>query len=181
MNRIDVTELHEMHAQGQRPRVIDVRTPGEFREAHLPFADSIPLHRISPEVIRSSANESPIYFVCRTGRRSEEACKKLSKAGVSNVASVDGGIERWTEAGFDIVRGKRTISVERQVRIVAGSLVALGTILGALVHIGFLAIPAFVGSGLAFAGVTDSCAMGTLLARMPWNRVDEEGEAQCSV
>jgi hypothetical protein len=71
------------------------------------------------------------------------------------------------------------MSLERQVRIAAGSLVVLGTVLGAFVHPAFLGLPAFVGAGLIFAGVTDTCGMGMLLARMPWNRAGE-GVTACS-
>jgi hypothetical protein len=68
------------------------------------------------------------------------------------------------------------MSLERQVRIAAGSLVASGAALAALApdplwqKIG-IGIAAFVGCGLVFAGITDSCAMGMLIAKMPWNQV----------
>ena len=69
-----------------------------------------------------------------------------------------------------MVRGKKAMSLERQVRVAAGSLVLLGVALAALVHPGFVGLAAFVGAGLLFAGLTDTCGMGLLLARMPWNR-----------
>ena len=62
------------------------------------------------------------------------------------------------------------MSLERQVRIAAGTLAAAGGFLALLVSPWFAAIPAFVGTGLVFAGVTDTCAMGLLLARLPYNR-----------
>jgi predicted branched-subunit amino acid permease len=83
---------------------------------------------------------------------------------------IDGGIGALNSAGVAIKQGGGTlISLERQVRIAAGSLVVIGVALGALVHPGFYGIAAFVGAGLVFAGVSDSCAMGMMLARMPWN------------
>jgi rhodanese-related sulfurtransferase len=85
--------------------------------------------------------------------------------------SVDGGTQAWEAAGLPIVRGQKTISLERQVRIAAGSLVVLGAVLGYFVHPYFIGLSAFVGAGLVFAGVTDTCGMGMLLARMPWNKV----------
>lgn len=63
------------------------------------------------------------------------------------------------------------MSLERQVRIAAGLLVVLGTALGYFVHPYLLGLPAFVGAGLVFAGITDTCGMGMLLAKMPWNQV----------
>jgi hypothetical protein len=74
--------------------------------------------------------------------------------------------------GLPLAQGKKAISLERQVRIAAGSLVLLGLVLGWLVHPYFLGLSAFVGAGLFFAGVTDTCGMGMLLARMPWNQCD---------
>ena len=73
-------------------------------------------------------------------------------------------------AGLPVVRGKKAISLERQVRIAAGSLGLLGAVLGGFVHPAFLGLSAFVGAGLIFAGVTDTCGMGLVLTRMPWNQ-----------
>jgi rhodanese-related sulfurtransferase len=88
-----------------------------------------------------------------------------------SVINVEGGTQAWVDAGLPVVRGKKSISLERQVRIAAGSLVLLGAALAWLVHPGFVGLSAVVGAGLLFAGLTDSCAMGMVLARMPWNRV----------
>ena len=87
----------------------------------------------------------------------------------SNVVNVEGGTLAWEKAGLPVVPGKKAISLERQVRIAAGLLVLLGTAFGWFVHPAFLGLSAFVGAGLVFAGVTDTCGMGMLLARMPWN------------
>ncbi len=63
------------------------------------------------------------------------------------------------------------MSLERQVRIAAGALTFTGVVLGWLVHPYFFGLSGFVGAGLMFAGITDSCAMGMLIAKMPWNQV----------
>ena len=101
----------------------------------------------------------------------KQACAKFIAAGFTNVVNVEGDTLVWAEAGLPVVRGKKAISLERQVRIAAGSLVLTGAILGWLVHPAFIGLSAFVGAGLVFAGVTDTCGMGLLLARMPWNQV----------
>ena len=90
--------------------------------------------------------------------------------GVANVISVDGGTDACIADGLTIERGKKAISLERQVRIVAGSMVLVGAVLALTVHPYWAALPAFVGAGLVFAGVTDTCGMGMLLMKMPWNR-----------
>jgi rhodanese-related sulfurtransferase len=121
-----------------------------------------------------------LYVICRSGNRSSKACQKFIDAGYTNVVNVEGGTSAWDAAGLPVVRGKKAMSLERQVRIAAGFLVLLGTVLGFLLHPYFLAVPAFVGAGLMFAGITDTCGMGMLLAKMPWNRTAKCNSGQCA-
>jgi len=109
--------------------------------------------------------------ICQSGARGAKACQRLQDAGVTKVYNIEGGTAAWEKAGLPIERGQtKFISLERQVRIAAGSLVLLGVILAWTVHPAFIAISAFVGAGLVFAGITDYCGMGTILSKMPWNR-----------
>lgn len=175
-------ELEERRRQGRPVELIDVRTPVEYREVHAEPARLVPLDALDPRAVmdaRNGARDEPLYTICRSGSRGRQACEKFLAAGFTNVVNVEGGTQAWEQAGLPVVRGKKSISLERQVRIAAGSLVALGTALGAFVHPGFLVLPGFVGAGLIFSGVTDTCGMGLLLARMPWNRVEPEATA-CS-
>ena len=94
--------------------------------------------------------------------------------------AVEGGTLACVESGLPVVRGMKAISLERQVRIASGLLVLLGALLGWLVHPAFIGLSAFIGAGLVFAGVTDTCGMGMLLARMPWNQVKDHADG-CSV
>lgn len=148
--------------------LIDVRTPAEFDEVHVTFARNVPLDQLDPKTVGTDP-AAPVYVVCQKGGRGQKACEKLVSAGFTNATNVEGGTLACVEAGLPVVRGRKTISLERQVRIAAGSLVLLGVGLG-FVHPGFLGIAAFVGAGLVFAGVTDTCGMALLLTRMPWNR-----------
>ncbi len=158
--------------KGSEPAIlIDVRTPAEFAEIHATSARSVPLDRLDPEAVRSMAGTGPIYVICRSGARGRTACDKLRAAGLGAVVNVEGGTLAWEKAGLPVERsGKTVMSLERQVRIAAGGLVVLGTALGWLVHPGFFGLAGFVGAGLVFAGITDTCAMGMLIARMPWNQ-----------
>ena len=172
---ITPSELEELRRQGRPVDLIDVRTPAEYREVHAEPARSVPLDALDPRAIieaRNGAGDEPLYLICRSGSRGRQACETFRAAGFTNVVNVEGGTLAWEQAGLPVVRGRRAISLERQVRIAAGALVVLGTALGAFVHPAFLGLPAFVGAGLVFAGVTDTCGMGMVLARMPWNRVD---------
>lgn len=169
LNSITPQELHELSKAGKSPKLLDVRTPAEFGEVHVPFATNIPLDRLDPTAIAASSGE-PVYCICQGGGRSKQACDKLAAAGIANVVNVTGGTRAWDQAGLPVVRGKKTISLERQVRIAAGSLVLLGVVLSYAVHPYFVGLSAFVGAGLVFAGVTDTCGMGMLLAKMPWNQ-----------
>lgn len=150
--------------------LIDVRTPAEYAGCHAPAALLHPLSHLQPAEVARMAGDGPVHVVCRTGTRARHAAQRLLEAGVKNVAVVDGGMQAWEEAGLPIIQGRQTISLERQVRIAAGSLVLLGLTLGISVHPGFLGLSFFVGGGLIFAGITEWCGMGMLLARMPWNQ-----------
>jgi rhodanese-related sulfurtransferase len=178
---ITALELEELRVRGKPFELIDVRTPGEFREVHAEHARLVPLGALDPEAFmrtRSGATGEPFYVICRSGGRSRQAVARFRAAGYTNAVSVEGGTIAWEQAGLPVVRGaKKLISLERQVRIAAGSLVVFGTACGAFIHPAFLGLAAFVGAGLVFAGVTDTCGMGLLLARMPWNQGAAGSEA----
>lgn len=164
-------ELAALAAGGKKLEIIDVRTPVEFREVHLENARNVPLDRLDPAAIlggRESTDE-PLYVVCRSGSRGQKACEQFHRAGFANAVNVEGGTLACIDAGLPVVRGKKAISLERQVRMAAGFLVLLGVGLS-FVHPAFVGLSAFVGAGLMFAGLTDTCGMGSILARMPWNR-----------
>jgi rhodanese-related sulfurtransferase len=185
VNTIKPQELNAKYNRGEPVELIDVRTPVEFREVHCTFARNVPLDQLDPQALlaeRPGAANQPIYLICRSGSRGRQACEKLIAAGFRQVVNVEGGTLAWVEAGLPVNRGKKAISLERQVRIAAGSLVLLGSVLGALVHPGWIGLAAFVGAGLVFAGITDTCGMGLLLAKMPWNRLPTSAQANsCSI
>ena len=159
MKTITPIELQNLLSTQPDLPLIDVRTPVEFAEVHVPQARNEPLDTFKPR------NE-PVYLLCRSGNRAVKAAGKCPQAVV-----VEGGTLAWIEAGLPVDRSpSKVISLERQVRIAAGSLVLTGAALGWLVHPGFYGLSALVGGGLIFAGITDFCGMGLLLAKLPWNR-----------
>jgi hypothetical protein len=130
----------------------------------------VPVDALAEHAVEIGALDVPVVLICQSGLRAARADTVLRASGLSQLRVLDGGMRAWLEAGLPVNRGARRMSLERQVRIAAGSLSATGAFLALLVSPWFAAIPAFVGSGLVFAGVTDTCAMGMLLARLPCNR-----------
>lgn len=171
---ISPKQLHDLVQSGSPVELVDVRTPVEFREVHVDFARNVPLNTLDASQLASGRDSAqPLYVICRSGSRGKQACEKFAAAGYSNVVNVDGGTQAWDQAGLPVVRGKKVISLERQVRIAAGLLVLVGSLLGVFVSVYWIGLAAFVGAGLTFAGITDTCGMGLMLARMPWNQVSK--------
>lgn len=165
-------QVYDLVQSGNSVELIDVRTPVEYREVHVSFARNVPLDQLNATQLASGRNSSkPLYVICRSGSRGKQACEKFLAAGVTNVVNVEGGTQAWDQAGLPVVRGQKGMSLERQVRIAAGLLVLVGSVLGAFVNLYWIGLAAFVGAGLVFAGITDTCGMGMILARMPWNQV----------
>ncbi len=168
---ISVDDLARRRAQSAVD-VIDVRTPAEFRAIHVVGARNVPLDSLDPRAVmeRRNAPTDPLYVICQSGGRGAAACRKFCDAGYANVCNVEGGTQAWVDAGLPVERGRKSISLERQVRIAAGLLILIATVLGIFVHPYFLALTVFIGGGLLFAGLTDTCGMAMLLAKMPWNQ-----------
>jgi rhodanese-related sulfurtransferase len=182
MQTIDVKRLADQQANGEID-LIDVRMPTEYREVHADGAVNVPLDSLNPTAVvgmRNGRSEEPLYVICKSGNRSSKAVQKFLDAGFDNVVNVEGGTTAWVDASLPVVRGKKAISLERQVRIAAGSIALLGS-LAAMVtgNVYFAGIPAFIGAGLTFAGITDTCGMGMMLSKMPWNQCSDGNS--CSV
>ena len=164
-------DVEQRRAGGESIVIVDVRTPAEFRGVHAKGARNVPLDVLEQHTVelRQAAGTGPLYLICQGGGRSKKACERLAAQQIA-VVNIDGGTNDWVAAGLPVERGKATISLERQVRIAAGSLVLTGALLAWFVHPAFVWLSAFIGAGLVFAGVTDTCGMGMMLAKMPWNR-----------
>jgi len=170
MKTITPRELQQILTAQPSVPVIDVRTPMEFAEVHVPQARSIPFDELKPGSLQLQKDQ-PVYLLCRSGQRAAKAAEKFAKEGFAQPIVVAGGTLAWIEANLPVTRSAvKVMSLERQVRIVAGALVFIGVALGWFVHRGFYGLSAFVGAGLVFAGITDICSMGLLLTRMPWNK-----------
>lgn len=177
IQKISATEFIKQLESEAAPLVIDVRTSAEVANESFDGSVNMPLHVLKTEQVESclkqqSAQHKPVYLLCGTGKRAATAAEKISSKLPNDVWVVEGGIEALKLAGCPVSQAKEQgnlMSLERQVRITAGLLVVLGVVLGAFIAPAFYILSAGVGAGLVFAGVTDSCMMGMLLARMPWN------------
>ena len=183
LQTITAANLLALRSEGKPLEIIDVRTPVEFRELHVEGACSVPLDRLDPPTViggRNGDSPEPLYVICQSGSRAKQACEKFASAGFPNVVLVEDGTPAWQQAGGPVVRGKKAVSLERQVRIVAGFLVLLGAGLALTIDLWFILLSAFIGAGLMFEGITDTCGMGMLLARMPWNQVSDGDPSACT-
>jgi rhodanese-related sulfurtransferase len=158
----------ELHDKLDRVLLIDVREPGEYRSERIPGAKLMSLSQFDPHAI---AVEKEVVLYCQSGNRSRQAAQRFLEVRQTTIGHLQGGINSWKQAGLPIEKDKNApISIMRQVQIVAGSLVLTGTILGATVSPRWLFLSGFVGAGLVFAGVTNTCALGMLLAKLPYNQ-----------
>jgi rhodanese-related sulfurtransferase len=150
--------------------LVDVRETAEHVGEHIPGSILLPLSKFDPAQIPCEPDKKLVLY-CRSGNRSQQAAQKLLVAGFTDVTHLNWGIGDWKEQGLPTKVNKNApISLMRQVQIVAGSLVFTGTMLGAFVSPAFLILSGFVGAGLMFAGITDTCAMAMLLAKLPYNQ-----------
>ena len=170
---IDVATLRSRLDDGA-PRILDVRTPAEFETAHIPGAYNVPLDLLREHRDELAAHlDEEVVLVCRSGARAGQAEQALGQVGLAGLRVLEGGMVGWEQAGAPVNRGRQTWDLERQVRLVAGSLVA-ASVAGSAAKPRLKWLGAAVGAGLATAAVTNTCAMGMALTKMPWNRRTED-------
>ncbi|MEU1646809.1 rhodanese-like domain-containing protein [Micromonospora zamorensis] len=167
---VDAIELRELIDSGHGPRLLDVRTPAEFETSHIPGSYNVPLDllREHRQELRNHLDED-VVLVCRTGARATQAEQTLAGVGLPNLKVLDGGIMAWQAANAPISQGAPRWDLERQVRLVAGSIV-LVSVLGSVFVPQLKWVAGFIGAGLTFAAVSNTCAMGMMLGKLPYNR-----------
>ena len=171
-----VAELQAHLSTNNNCQVIDVREYSEYSAERLACAKLAPLSALEQNAGIINRQQSA-YLICRSGQRATQAANKLAALGFQNLVIVEGGMLAWSAAGFPVEKGNSKVwSLERQVRFTAGSFVLLGVLLGIFVHPYFIALSGFIGAGLVFSSVTDTCGMGMVLAKMPWNQKPKNSE-----
>ena len=163
-----VTKLAEQGAV-----LLDVRTPAEFRQVHVAGAINLPLDKVSEASVKKILKDkasSVVVLLCAAGTRARKAAEQLESSNLKLII-ITGGTNACLQLNIPVIRGEtKTISIERQVRITAGTIVLTGVVLGFTVHPSFFYLSGFIGAGLMLAGITDWCGMGLLLAKAPWNK-----------
>jgi rhodanese-related sulfurtransferase len=165
-------QVRELMLNDPLVRILDVRTGGEFNGVHIPGSFNVPLDTLGEHVRDLADVEHPVVLVCKSGARASQAHSKLAGAGKERLHLLDGGMDAWESTGGDVVRGATTTwAMDRQVRFVAGSISLVGILISVLFpKAKWLA--GGVASGLVFSAVTNTCAMGNALAKLPYNQSD---------
>jgi len=169
-NRLDAATLRDWLSQSNPVTLIDVRGPAEFETVHIPGAVNVPVDVVEgyTEVLAARLGGT-VVLMCQSGPRSEAARRCLDGVGADSTLVLDGGIAAYIAAGGDVVRGRATWSLERQVRLLAGSLVLTGLVAGLRLPKARL-LSGFIGAGLVVSATTNTCTMGRVLASLPYNR-----------
>ena len=169
---IHPSELRQLRQEDPNIRILDVRTGAEFESVHIPGSFNVPLDTLAEHVRRVADLDRPVILVCQSGGRATTAQEKLSTAGKTNLRVLEGGMGSWLTSGGEVVKGDEKWALERQVRGVAGSMV-LASILASLKFPKARLLAGGVGFGLFFSALTNTCAMGVLLGKLPYNRGPE--------
>lgn len=171
---IDAVWLRERDASDVDVTIVDVRTPGEFDTAHIPGALNVPLDMVQRHGVKiADAKPSSVVLVCASGQRAQTCEKVLRESGLDDVRVLRGGMSQWQASGGDVERGRERWAMDRQVRLVAGSIV-LSSILASVAVPRAKWLAGAIGAGLTFSAVSNTCAMATMLAKLPYNRVDAD-------
>jgi len=170
MRKITPQDVRKLQHSGEA-LLLDVRTPAEIRQSELEACKCVPHEKVGacPD-LDQLPRDREIIIICASGKRATMAAEALEGKGFTNLAIMEGGVNQWKSDGFPVKEGKGVMSLERQVRLAAGALVAIGAALAYFVNPAWILLPGFVGCGLVFAALTDTCAMGMMIAKMPWNR-----------
>lgn len=175
---IDASTLKAWEDNHDDLMVIDVRSGAEFDAMHINGSYHVPLSMLSEHTEEFAAKMGTrVVLVCQSGNRAEQARKLLDAVGLASASVLSGGVPAYAAAGGNVVRGRGTWALERQVRMTAGSLVLAGMLGSKFISPKLGLIAGGIGAGLTFSAATNSCAMGQMLSKMPWNRSANEPTA----
>jgi rhodanese-related sulfurtransferase len=158
--------------------LLDVRSPIEFETEHIANSVNVPLNELEARCEEVS-RQGQLIVICRSGKRAERGAYTLLGRGFDPKV-LEGGLVAWRKAGLPLKEGKKRLPIERQIQLVVGIGVLTGVLLGTFVNPWFLIIPGFFGAGLTFAGLSGTCALGIMLGKAPWNKLESPIASQQS-
>ena len=169
-SKIDASQLNKLIENREKPQLVDVREHSEFNATYIKDAVHVPFSQLSKRA-EMIDKDRPAYLICQSGFRAARAAEQLSTRGFSQIVVLEGGLGAWQQAGFKVETGSSKVwSMERQVRFAAGLLVAVGIVLSWAIHPYFIGISLFVGAGLVYSALTNTCNMAMILGKLPWNQ-----------
>ena len=167
---IDASQLRQLILEDPAIRILDVRSGGEFDGVHIPGSYNVPLDTLAEHAVDLAELEHPVVLVCKSGSRADQAHGKLTGAGKQRLHLLDGGLDAWVASGGDVVQAaSSTWAMDRQVRLAAGS-ISLISILASLAIPKAKWLSGGVAAGLTYSAVSNTCAMGNMLGKLPYNR-----------
>jgi rhodanese-related sulfurtransferase len=156
--------------------LLDVRSPIEFETEHIPNSINVPLSELEARC-EEVPRQGQLVVICRSGKRAERGAYALSGKGFQPKV-LEGGLVAWRKAGLPVNEGKKRLPIERQIQLIVGIGVLTGVLLAVFVNPWFLIIPGFFGAGLTFAGLSGTCALGIMLGKAPWNKLENPSVPQ---
>jgi glyoxylase-like metal-dependent hydrolase (beta-lactamase superfamily II)/rhodanese-related sulfurtransferase len=184
LEMISPRDASSLLKQDTQTKILDVRSALEFSQVHIEHSLNIPIDMISAKINELSQSKQNYLVLCHTGNRAAMAADMLIQSGIHTVKVMEGGIIRWQKEKLPVIKDQGGMSLERQVRLIAGSLVLLGIMMSWLLNWAFIFVSVFVSSGLIYAGLTDNCLMGMLLMKLPYNKKlykTKSGGGTCSI
>lgn len=184
LEMVSAKDALEKVSKDPKVKFLDVRSPLEYSEVHIKESINIPIDMLASKVRELGQSGETYIVLCHTGNRSPMAADMLLQSGMRSIKVMEGGMIRWQKEKLSVIKGESAMSLERQVRTIAGSLMLLGIILAWLVNHAFIFISAWVACGLIFAGLTNNCLMGMLLMKLPYNKKlykSKVGGGTCSI
>jgi rhodanese-related sulfurtransferase len=160
----------ELAANAKDVVLLDVRSPIEFQTEHIANSINVPLSDLDARC-EEVPRQGQLVVICRSGKRAERGAYTLLGKGFQPKV-LEGGLVAWRHAGLPVKEGKKMLPIERQIQLIVGIGVLTGVLLGVFINPWFLIIPGFFGAGLTFAGLSGTCALGIMLGKAPWNKLE---------
>ena len=169
MTTITPTDLKQLMKEDPALQVLDVRSGAEFESVHIPGSVNVPLDALGRVGHDIAQADGTFVLVCQSGARAEQAQARLADAGKAGLVVLEGGISGWQSVDGTVEKGVQRWAMDRQVRLTAGTIV-LTAVLASTAFPRAKWIAGAVGAGLTYSAVSNTCAMASMLSKLPYNK-----------